>query len=216
MRAPCSVKTRGMYFLCSPRPFFKVAICDLKASFSSLVRTNAKSSGKRSMFLFTCSLSRLTDTLYRAARSESRMTLRPRTMKIVCSTRQGGRGFASLDDTGLVENSKTSKCPVEAADCLMELTGPARPSVARGRQGGRRVPRVREPSHEVFQRNCGALAGPVRRGSLPTKFSSETVAIRACGSLAMHLVRMWHTRALENFAGPSRSVHPLALGVEGG
>ena len=32
----------------------------------------------------------------------------------------------------------------------------------------------------------------------------------------MHLVRMWHTRALENFAGPSRSVHPLALGVEGG
>ena len=30
----------------------------------------------------------------------------------------------------------------------------------------------------------------------------------------MHLVRMWHTRALENFAGPSRSGHPLVLGVE--
>jgi len=90
MSAPCSVKTRGMYFLCSPRPFFKVAICDLKASFSSLFRTKAKSSGKRSMFLFTCSLSRLTGTPYRAARSESRMTRRPRRMKIVRSTRSGG------------------------------------------------------------------------------------------------------------------------------
>ena len=31
----------------------------------------------------------------------------------------------------------------------------------------------------------------------------------------MHLVRMWHTRALENFAGPFRSGHPLAWGWEG-
>ena len=38
--------------------FFKVAICDLKDSLSSLVRTKAKSSGKRPTFRFTCSLSR--------------------------------------------------------------------------------------------------------------------------------------------------------------
>ena len=39
MSAPCSVNTRGRYFLCSPRPFFKVAIRDLKDLLSSLVRT---------------------------------------------------------------------------------------------------------------------------------------------------------------------------------
>ena len=39
--------------------------------------------------------------------------------------------------------------------------------------------------------------------------------IRTCGSLEVHLVRVWHTRALENFAGPFRSGHPLALGWEG-
>ena len=32
----------------------------------------------------------------------------------------------------------------------------------------------------------------------------------------MHFIRVWHTRALENFAGPSRSVHPLALGGRSG
>jgi hypothetical protein len=30
--------------------------------------------------------------------------------------------------------------------------------------------------------------------------------------LAIHGIRVWHTRALENLAGPFRSVHPLALG----
>jgi hypothetical protein len=50
-----TVKAVGGYFRCSPRPGFKVAICDLRAAFSSLVRTKAKSGGNRSAFRFTCS-----------------------------------------------------------------------------------------------------------------------------------------------------------------
>jgi hypothetical protein len=49
-------------------------------------------------------------------------------------------------------------------------------------------------------------------GAFPRSFPAKTVAIRACGSLAIHGIRVWHTRALENLAGPFRSVHPLALG----
>ena len=33
--------------------------------------------------------------------------------------------------------------------------------------------------------------------------------------MAIHGIRVWHTRALENLAGPFRSVHPLAWGVDG-
>lgn len=34
MSAPCSVNATGAYFLCFPRPSFKVAFCDLKAATS--------------------------------------------------------------------------------------------------------------------------------------------------------------------------------------
>jgi hypothetical protein len=52
-------------------------------------------------------------------------------------------------------------------------------------------------------------------GAFPRSFPAKTAAIRAYGSLAIHRIRVWHTRALENLAGPFRSVHPLALGWEG-
>ena len=47
MATPCSVKTRGAYRR-PPRPVFEVPIWNLKASHSSVVRWNMKSSGKRS------------------------------------------------------------------------------------------------------------------------------------------------------------------------
>jgi hypothetical protein len=49
MIAPCSVKAKGSVRL-PPRPFFDIAICDVKASCSSLVSRNRKSSGKRFRF----------------------------------------------------------------------------------------------------------------------------------------------------------------------
>ena len=47
MATPCSVKTRGAYRR-PPRPVFEVPIWNLKASHSSVVSWNMKSSGKRS------------------------------------------------------------------------------------------------------------------------------------------------------------------------
>ncbi len=78
---PCSVRTNGNLRL-PPRPFFDVAICDIKDSTSPLLRTNAKSSGNLSRFRRICSFRRLVETPKRAARSASKMTCRFRTRKI--------------------------------------------------------------------------------------------------------------------------------------
>ena len=111
--------------------------------------------------------------------------------------------------------------PRQRPDRLAPQRG-ERPTSAARRVRGRQVELCcHAGEHSLDHGDCedgGALvghAGPVRRGSLPTKFSSETVAIRACGSLAIHGIRVWHTRALENLAGPFRSVHPLAWGGGG-
>ena len=69
---PPSVKAYGRY-LVPPLPF-EVAICDLKLLSSSRVSSNMKSSGKRSIFLLTCSLRRLVSTPYSIAKSVSSIT----------------------------------------------------------------------------------------------------------------------------------------------
>jgi len=51
IKIPCSVKAYGRYFVCAP--CLKVANCDLKISFSSLVSSNIKCAGNLSRFLFT-------------------------------------------------------------------------------------------------------------------------------------------------------------------
>ena len=63
-----------------PRPS-KIANCDLRDSNSIFVSRNIKSSGNRSRFLLTCSLSLLVSTSYRSARSLSKITLTPRMSK---------------------------------------------------------------------------------------------------------------------------------------
>lgn len=77
IRAPCSVKASGSLRR-PPRPWFDVAICDIKSAYSADVSWNMKSAGKRSAFRRTCSLSRRVSTPYRLARSLSRSTFCPR------------------------------------------------------------------------------------------------------------------------------------------
>ena len=59
MTAPCSVNARGGYRLLA---HLAVAICDRKSVSSCGERRNAKSSGNRTWFRLTCSLSLLVET----------------------------------------------------------------------------------------------------------------------------------------------------------
>jgi hypothetical protein len=76
--APCSVKAKGGERR-PPRPSFEVADRDLKRRHSASVSLKTKSSGKRAALRFHCWLTRLVIVPYSAARSESSMTLQPRT-----------------------------------------------------------------------------------------------------------------------------------------
>lgn len=65
-----------------PRLFFDVAECNIKPWNSSRFNWKAKSSGKRLMFRRTCWFSRVVDTPYIRAKSESSITRRPRMRNI--------------------------------------------------------------------------------------------------------------------------------------
>lgn len=71
----------GRYFACCP--LSKVPIWLLKPLYSALVKTNMKSSGKRSLFLRTCRFSCFVSTPYNWARSRSSMTFAPWTEYIL-------------------------------------------------------------------------------------------------------------------------------------
>src|SRR3989338_11284450 len=87
--SPYSVKTYCKYFRCTPLPFSKVtvcdlkelslevAICDLKESNSESVNLNINSSGNRPIFLFTAWFNAFTGTLYNSAKSLSSITYNP-------------------------------------------------------------------------------------------------------------------------------------------
>ena len=77
-------------------PAFEMPIWDLKASFSSRVSWKTKSGGNRAALRLTARLKIPTGTPYRAAKSESRITRRPRRIRIVFSTPSAGTRLVSV------------------------------------------------------------------------------------------------------------------------
>ena len=81
---------RGLrHFRCFLLEIFKIAICDLKESYSSSVSWKMNSFGNLSVFLLTCSLRRPVSTIYNSARWLSSITWTPRMVKIRFSISRG-------------------------------------------------------------------------------------------------------------------------------
>ena len=81
---------RGLlHFRCFLLEIFKIAICDLKESYSSSVSWKMNSFGNLSVFLLTWSLRRPVSTIYNSARWLSSITWTPRMVKIRFSTSRG-------------------------------------------------------------------------------------------------------------------------------
>ena len=85
MATPCSVNAMDEYRI---PPHLEVTISDLKFVNFSIANTNIKSSGNRSIFLFTACFKTFVSTPYNSARSRSRITFYPRINRIfleICS-----------------------------------------------------------------------------------------------------------------------------------